>query len=277
MQVIGEETMSAEPSYLRKADWAEQHLMKLSKRVLAFMASEPYEVTDPIEGRRGRRTARLVFTGQPDPDIALIAGDVLYNLRTAFDYLVGSLVLPSERSKVLCPLVHEPVWDIPHTEGESTELTRNREKWESLTRRIKSDEAVEILKGLMPLDVRTPPSTMHPLDLLNRLSNRDRHRQLSVIAWGLGDARAKVVMKRSGEIRPAQFPDFDFTYRGFRDGADIPIDKNVAYVKLRGTPVVVMQVNEQWGNVLLPSGLMTILEWLRNEAIGKLARYSLPA
>jgi hypothetical protein len=251
--------------------------MKLSKRVLAFMASEPYEVTDPIEGKRGRRTARLVFMGQPDPDIALIAGDVLYNLRTAFDYLVGSLVPPSERSKVLCPLVHEPVWDIPQTEGESTELTRNREKWESLTRRIKSDEAVEILKGLMPLDARTPPPTMHPLDLLNRLSNRDRHRQLSVIAWGLGDARAKVVMKRSGEIRPAQFPDFDFTYRGFRDGADIPIDKNVAYVKLRGTPVVVMQVNDQWGNVLLPFGLMTILEWFRNKAVAKLARYSLPA
>ena len=38
-----------------------------------------------------------------------------------------------------------------------------------------------------------------------------------------------------------------------------------------------MQVNDQWGNVLLPSGLMTILEWLRNEAISKLAPYSLPA
>ena len=267
--------MSAEPSYLRKADWAEQHLMELGKRVLAFMASEPYEVTDPIEGKRGRRTARLVFTDQPDPDIALIAGDVLYNLRTAFDYLVGSLVTPSERSKILCPLLHEPVWDIPHTEGESTELTRNREKWESLARRVKSDEAVEILKDLMPLDARTPSPTMHPLDLLNRLSNRDRHRQLSVIAWGLGDARAKVVMKGSGEIRPAQFPDFDFTYRGFRDGAGIPIDKNVAYVKLRGTPVVVMQVNDQWGNVLLPFGLRSILEWLRNKAISKLAPYSL--
>jgi hypothetical protein len=98
-----------------------------------------------------------------------------------------------------------------------------------------------------------------------------------VIAWGLGGARAKVVMKGSGEIRPAQFPDFDFTYRGFRDGADIPIDANVAYVKLRGMPVVVMQVNDQWGNVLLPSGLMRILEWLRNVAISKLAPYSLPA
>jgi hypothetical protein len=92
--------MSAEPSYLRRADWAEQHLMELSKRVFAFMAGEPYEVTDPIEGRRGQHTARLVFTEQPDPDITLIAGDVLYNLRTAFDYLVGSLVAPSERSKV---------------------------------------------------------------------------------------------------------------------------------------------------------------------------------
>jgi hypothetical protein len=176
-----------------------------------------------------------------------------------------------------CALYSTNPYGIYLSEGESTELTRNREKWESLTRRIRSNEAVEILKDLMPLDARTPPPTMHPLDLLNRLSNRDRHRQLSVIAWGLGGARAKVVIKGSGEIRPAQFPDFDFTYRGFRDGADIPIDKNVAYVKLRGTPVVVMQVNDQWGNVLLPSGLMTILEWLRNEAISKLAPYSLPA
>jgi hypothetical protein len=139
--------MSTEPSYVRKADWAEQHLLELSKRVLAFMASKPYEVTDPVEVKRGQHTARLVFTDQPDPDIALIAGDVLYNLRTAFDYLVGSLVPPSARSKVLCPLLHEPVWDIPHSEGESNELTRNREKWTSLTGHIKSDEAVEILKA----------------------------------------------------------------------------------------------------------------------------------
>src|SRR6266568_5030056 len=150
MQIIGEEIMSAELSYLRKTDWAEQHLMELSKRVLAFMASEPYGVTDPIEDRRGRRTARLVFTDQPDSDIALIAGDVLYNLRTAFDYLVGSLVPPSERSKILCPLLHEPVWDIPQAEGENNERTTNREKWESLTRRIKSDDAIEIIKDLMP-------------------------------------------------------------------------------------------------------------------------------
>jgi hypothetical protein len=178
------------------------------------MTSKSYEVTDPVEGKRGQRTARLVFTDQPDPDIALIAGDVLYNLRTAFDYLVGSLVLPSERSKVLCPLLHEPVWDIPHSEGESNELTRNRAKWASLTGHIKSDEAVEILKELMPLDARTPPPKMHPLDLLNRLSNRD--------------------------------------------------------------PVVVMQVNDRWGNILLPFGLTMVLEWLRNEAISRLAPYSLP-
>ena len=166
---------------------------------------------------------------------------------------------------------------MPPVPGENNELTRNREKWQSLTNRVKSDEAIGILKDLMPLDSRAQPPSMHALDLLNRLSNRDRHRQLSVIAWGLGDARAKVVMRGNGEIRPAQFPDFDFTYKGFQDGAAIPIDKNVAYVKLRGTPVVVMRVSGQWGNILLPFGLSMILDWLRNEAISKVARYSVPA
>ena len=104
--------MSSEPSYLRKADWAEQHLVELSRRVRAFMDSEPYEIADPVEDKRGKRAARLVFTEQADPDIALIAGDVLYNLRTAFDYLIGSLVAPSERSKVLCPILREPVWRV---------------------------------------------------------------------------------------------------------------------------------------------------------------------
>jgi len=55
----------------------------LSERVLAFMDSEPYTVMDPVEGKRGQRFAQLVFTEQPDHGIALIAGDVLYNLRTA--------------------------------------------------------------------------------------------------------------------------------------------------------------------------------------------------
>ncbi len=186
------------------------------------------------------------------------------------------MVPPGQRSKVLCPLLHEPVWDIPQAEGENNERTTNREKWESLTRRIKSDDAIEIIKDLMPLDSVAQPPNMHALDLLNRLSNKDRHRDLSVIAWGLGAARAKVVMRGSGQIVPAQFPSFDFTHRGFKDGADIPIDKNVAYVKLRGTPVVVIHVSDQWGNVLMPAAFWTVLEWLRKEAIAKLGPHSLP-
>ncbi|HEY5986594.1 MAG TPA: hypothetical protein VIV12_09490 [Streptosporangiaceae bacterium] len=86
-----------------------------------------------------------------------------------------------------------------------------------------------------------------------------------------------MVIKGSGEIRPAQFPEFDFAHRGFKDGADIPIGRDVAFVKLKGTPVVVLRVNDQWGNILLPRDLWMIIKWLRNEAIAKLAPYSLPA
>ncbi len=265
--------MSTDPSYVRKADWAEKHLVELSRRVLSFMNSDPYEVTDPVADKHRKRSARLQFTAVPDPDIALIAGDVIYNLRAAFDYLIGSLVPSSYRSKALCPVLHEPVWDIPPADGENEELKRSRGKWNSLTSRINSPEAIEALKELMPFDSRARPPLMHPLDVINWLSNKDRHQQVSVIAWGLGDVKGKVILK-GGTVVPAEFPDSDFTYRGFKDGADIPVDDKVVYVKLRGTPVVVIRVSEKAGNLLLPYGLLTVLEWLRNEAIAKLGPYS---
>lgn len=266
--------VASEPSYTRKVDWAEKHLAEMTRSVLSFMDSEPYIVADPIENDRGERFATLEFTDYPDTDVALIAGDVLYNLRTAFDYLVGSLVAPNKRSEVLCPILHEPVWDIPKAEGENKERTKNREKWHSLVRRIGSDDAVKALQDLMPLEARAKPPEMHPLDVLNWLSNKDRHQRLSVIAWGLGEARAKIVMRGSGRIVPADFDGFDFTYKGFCDGARIPIGKEVAFVKLKGTPVVVIHISQRVGNVILPSALWMVLAWLRNEAIPKLAPFS---
>jgi hypothetical protein len=266
--------MAGKPSYVRKADWAEKHLWKLTDLTGSFMKRHPYTVSDPIEDKRQQRFVRLEFTEEPDPDIALIAGDVLYNLRAAFDYLIASLVPRSYRSKVLCPILHEPVWEIPTAEGENAERTKNRQRWNSLTNRVSSDAAITALKGLMPLDSRARPPKMHPLDVINWLSNKDRHQQLSVIAWGLGDAQAKVVL-RGGPIVPAEFEGFDFTYKGFSNNASIPIGPDVVYVKLKGTPVVVIRISENRGNIPLPLGFWMLLEWLRHEAIAKLEPYSM--
>ena len=50
--------MVADPSYVRKADWAEKHLIDLTMRLTAFAAKHPYAVTDPVKHKRGQRFSR---------------------------------------------------------------------------------------------------------------------------------------------------------------------------------------------------------------------------
>jgi len=268
--------MAGEPSYVRKADWAEKHLIDLTFMLAAFADKHPYQVTDPIENKRGQRICYLEFTETPDPDIGLIAGDIIYNLRAAFDYLIGSLVPSGERSKVLCPVLHEPVWDIPHITTENPERTKNRERWYSLTHHIRNTDAIAVLKELMPLDSRRQPPKEHPLDLINRLSNKDRHQRLPILTWGIGDVRPKAVLKGSGGIVPMRIaaPDWDPNRQGYKNNAAIPVPDGVAYVKLRGTPVILIRIGEERSNFRLPGVFWDMLNWLRKDAVLNLGPYS---
>jgi hypothetical protein len=264
----------AAPSYIRKANRAEQHIIDLTQRLAVFAGKHPYTVTDPVKNKRGERFSYLEFTESPDHDVGLIAGDIIYNLRASFDYLVGSLVPSGERSKVLCPVLHEPVWEIPHVTTENKQRTKDRERWHSLTRHVRSTDAIVVLKDLMPLDSRRKPPEEHPLDLINRLSNKDRHQRLPIITWGLGQVRAKVVLKGSGQIVPAEIPGWNPTHRGFKNNASIPVPDGVVYVKLRGTPVVLIRIGEERSNFIIPGVFWDMLNWLRNEAFSRLGSYS---
>jgi|HubBroStandDraft_1064217.scaffolds.fasta_scaffold20545_2 hypothetical protein len=262
--------MADKPSYIRKADRAEHHIIDMARRLGDFADKHPYTVTDPVQYKRGQRFSYLEFTESPDPEIGLIAGDILYNLRTSFDYLVGSLVPSRERRNVLCPVLHEPVWDIPHVTTENKERTKNRERWHSLVRHVRSTEAIAVLKELMPLDSRRNPPKEHPLDLLNRLSNKDRHQRLPVIVHGLGDVRSKFVLEGSGQIVPTKI----IEPATFKNNASIPVPDGVVYVKLRGTPIVFIRVGEEWSNFRIPGVFLAILGWLRTEAFPRLGPYS---
>jgi hypothetical protein len=258
-------------SFSRKMLRAGKHLAELDALLVEFADRHPYEVTRTTD-RMGQYIHRFQFTEEPPQDIPLIVGDILYNLRSGFDHLIGALVPRSQRSRVLFPIVTEPVWDTPPADGENEELRRNREKWESLVKKIKHAEAVPILQGLQPLTSKRIPPLMHPLDILNKLSNKDRHQQLSVILAGLDDARVSVVMRGSGQIRRMGVQ-FSGPYSGLANGALLPVDNDVAYVKVRGVAVAVIRFDAEKTNILLPARLAQILEWILTEAIGPLQPY----
>jgi hypothetical protein len=260
-------------SFSRKMVRAANHIDELAGILAAFAERHPYEVTVRTD-RKGKHVHRFEFTEAPPADIPLIVGDVLYNLRSGFDHLIGALVPRSQRSKVLFPLLTEPVWDIPPSKGENEDLRRNREKWESLTKKIKHPDAIPILQGLQPLTSKRVPPLMHPLDLLNKLSNKDRHQDLPVVLAGLDEPKVKLVMRGTGEIRPVGVV-LSGPYSGMADKAVIPVDEKVAYVKVRGTAVAVVRFDAENTNALLPDRLIQIMNWIVVEAIGPLAPYVL--
>jgi hypothetical protein len=258
-------------SFSRKIIRAAKHLAELDAILVEFADRHPYEVTRTTD-RKGKHIHRFEFTEEPPKDIPLIVGDILYNLRSGFDHLIGALVPRSQRSRVLFPIVTEPVWGIPWTHSENEELRRNREKWESLVKKIKHAEAVPILQGLQPLTSKRVPPMMHPLDILNKLSNKDRHQQLSVILAGLDQASVSLVMKGSGQVCRVGVQ-FSGPYSGLANGAELPVKDDVAYVKVRGIAVAVVRFDAEKTNILLPARLAQILEWILTEAIGPLYPY----
>lgn len=266
--------MATDPSYIRKADWAEKHLSDLTLLLAEFAAEHPYTITDPVKHKHDQRISRLVFTREPDPEIGLMAGDIAYNLRASFDYLIGSLVPSSERSRVLCPILTEPVWEIPHVSTENKDRTKDRERWYSLTRHIRSTEAITALKGLMPLDSRRQPPQEHALTIIHRLANKDRHQRLPILTWGLTDVKIKGVRKGGNGMVPLLIPGMDLSREGIKSGAPLPIPDGIAYVKLRGTAVVLVRVGEEHMNFRIPDSFLITLRWLRNEAFPALAPFS---
>jgi hypothetical protein len=62
-------------------------------------------------------------------------------------------------------------------------------------------------------------------------------------------------------------------FTGIGNGALLPTDPSVKYVKLRGEAVVVVVINQERGNIRVPKELRMILDWLRSEVLAPLTPY----
>lgn len=271
--------MSTIPSYARKLYWADRHIARLDELVTEFAARHPYEVRQTMKA--GREVNRFHFTERPHPDLQLIAGDVLANLRSGLDHLVTALVPRGKRREVLFPILHEPLWDLPFEEGENrAERTIPRARWDGVVKRLIHPEAEQILRSLQPLTAYAQPPKMHPLDVLNWLSNADRHRQLTVVMTGLDDITANLVL-RGGfglvEAEPVQADTDDpalLPYTALGDGAVLPLDPSAKYIKLRGQVVVALKINGRRELIRVPRELRAISDWLKVYALEPLSKYA---
>lgn len=234
------------PSFVAKLNRAEQHLIDLKAAIKEYGGSDtdpatrPYTVRARVESKRKRRTVhRLHFTrAVENTDVPLIAADAIYNLRSSLEHLMAALVPAKDRDSVTFPIIWRGVWE-PLVEGENAKRRKDREKWQTITRRVRHVDAVTFLKRLQPPDEARDEETPHALRLLNQLSNTDRHSKLPVVAHGMKGLL--ISWRRPDGSKVAGFAHAD-PDSVFEDQAEIrPVPKGAVYVESFGVPDVVIR------------------------------------
>jgi hypothetical protein len=258
--------VSIVPSYVAKVARAKKHLIDLQAAIDLFAGSHPYTVRERIEGKKKRKVWRLTFTADPaNTDIPLIAADAIYNLRSSLDHLMSSLVPRNQRSSAMFPVYFEGVWE-PFRPGENEQRRKDRARWASDTKAL-SEPALAILKNLQPADGGGEEDGIDLLRLLYRLSNRDKHEKLPVVAAGLREPFVTYALPDGSVHRKMgsrEHPAFEnhADIRNLPDGAmDVQID---------GAAVVAIRVSEPEGHLPLPQFLWDTLERVESEAISSL-------
>lgn len=251
-------------SFDRKLDRAKHHLVDLKDRIARFLYDKPYTVRSGVEKKKKREVmVHRVHYEPVYPDISLIAGDFLYNARTALDYLAAALVPPRERSHVMFPMMAEPVWELPFAEGENEERTRARDKWDVTTHKM-HPHAVALLKQLQPLDDGTEKARRHTLRVLNRLSNTDRHKQVSTVTYGITEGSITWEELDHDPPRRGHAPLNIPGGLGLQDKAELMLPSASAVnVKIESTPRVGIRIGEVEGNIWLPEIFDSVLNLCR--------------
>jgi hypothetical protein len=264
------------PSYLAKIHRAERHLDELQAELDRFAGTEPYRVD--VDKTSKRAVQRLKFTKLPEnTEIPIITADVVYNLRSALDHLMAALVDKKDRKRVMFPIFFCGVWE-PEQPGDNGQQIKERGRWASDTRTMHA-KAVEFLRGCQPPKESGDHETADLLRFVNRLSNRDRHERLPVVATGIERMLVRFAWP-DGKVQHGlgihQAPESFFA-----NGAQIRFPRGATNAEIiEGTPVLAIVQGEDHTGVSrylqIPLELSLVAMLIKERIIPGLAPYVKP-
>jgi hypothetical protein len=257
-----------ENSWWLKLDRAEEHFRDLTDEILRYANTHPYRAVrvPPPKQQPDIRLYKLEITQQPHARISVPAGDVVHNARTIFDHLA---VAVTGRRDAAFPVCYEDQWEALGDGSLMPERAKARASFESAVAGA-DPAAVAIIKEMQPYSAGENWPT-HPLGIINKLENTDKHRTLIATTTGITEGLSHVA-RRSAVV-------FIFYWPFCDDGAEVakfrwepgaePPDAEV-HVRVSGTPRVTVEVSGIGGPVDLAPTLRHALDGLREEAIPSL-------
>jgi hypothetical protein len=211
----------------RKVERARKHLESLELCASGYTSDEANLVVDESEGAK-----KLRFPNKPSSDIAIFAGEIIYQLRSALDHLAFELVKSNPTGTIL-----PPKWDrkcrfplcleVP-TYGEPTiprPLPLAFNFFEDSLPNI-TPEAFSIVERLQPYNGGNGPAQ---LGCIEKLANIDKHHHFHVVvtqAYQTEHVRSRIIdsemihrLQDGAEIKPtlhdpAELQDAVYVQRG---------------------------------------------------------------
>jgi hypothetical protein len=186
-----------------KIDRAIASVNQLDREISLFTKRAPFTVRVDKEATNGGHVGRLVAlknpaVGEPDTSLVLLAGEILYQLRSSLDHLVHQLVILSGNEETLKDSRRHQFPIFETAAGFDDRALRMIEGV--------SEEIAEIVRRLQPF-AHLPD---HPRDdmlwILQDLNNTDKHRLIPVAVVGIDVVEATGNFRR-GTLFTVQSPD----------------------------------------------------------------------
>jgi len=162
---------------------AAEHLDAI-RRIINSLAStaNAYEIVKDADGEE-----KIRFLVQPPPQIAVLAGEVVYQLRSALDHLAFDLV-KRNATGITLPINWDtrcdfPLWSRIPADQIKRGYTHPPLPYNCFTKSLPgiSKAAFAFIEGVQPYRSGVGAGTPNVMKLIAQLSNIDRHRHLNVV------------------------------------------------------------------------------------------------
>lgn len=154
-------------------------MKELNERFRTFTESHPYRLAEEFKLRPGQDVGDYTFKVRdahvPNREWGVLIGEVVHNLRSALEHTIYAAAEKPSRDTQF------PIFT-------------KREDWEKKSCGMVysvPEKALQIIKDAQPY--REPDPAAHVIAILNRLSNKDKHRLLHTTVLTLGEAQPRFV------------------------------------------------------------------------------------
>jgi hypothetical protein len=232
-------------SWRIKVARAEHHLGDLERRLAPLEGRHTYSVSEVFKANNdfGRRPYVFLLNVPEavDPLLPIIAGELMFNLRSALDHLAVAMVTPALRSRSTAfPIFTDDIEDTSPRDSQDLEREAReaRKRWKRITKGF-PDDAMPTVRLVQPYRHRREGRNPDHLSLarLSTYQNADKHNQLVVVASGITDLSLSLVGPgdRREALDHAPIPDGFIIGDGAQIGASEAPFRSDVKVEAEGT------------------------------------------